>query len=80
VRATPGLGLPFAAPTFNEVVVSVPDASAALARADAAGILGGLDLSPYEGDLGPALLVCATELVSRDSIDRLVAALAGARA
>jgi glycine dehydrogenase subunit 1 len=80
VRATPGLALPFAAPTFNEVVVSVPDAGAALARADAAGLLGGLDLAPYEPDLGPALLVCATELASRDTIDRLVAALAGAPA
>ena len=80
VRATPGLELPFAAPTFNEVVVSVPDADAALARADADAILGGLDLAPYESDLGPALLVCATELVSRDAIERLVAALAGVRA
>ncbi|MCU0668360.1 MAG: glycine dehydrogenase, partial [Myxococcota bacterium] len=78
IRATPGIALPFAAPTFNEVVESVPDAGAALARADAAGLLGGLDLAPYEPDLGPALLVCATELVSRDAIDRLVAALAGA--
>ena len=53
-------------------------AGAAPARADAAGLLGGLALAPYEPDLGPALLVCATELVSRDAIDRLVASLAGA--
>jgi glycine dehydrogenase subunit 1 len=48
VRATPGLGLPLAAPTFNEFVVSVPDAGAALARAQEVGIVGGLDLAPWE--------------------------------
>ncbi|MCL4685565.1 aminomethyl-transferring glycine dehydrogenase subunit GcvPA [Myxococcota bacterium] len=77
VRETPGLSLPLAAPGFNEFVVGVPDsAAAALARAREAGIVGGLDLAPYEPELGPALLVCATELASRASIDELVARLA----
>jgi len=78
IRATRGLGLPLAAPTFNEFVVSVPNAGAALARAEDAGLIGGLDLAPFEPSLGPALLVCATELATRDAIDRLVGALAGA--
>jgi glycine dehydrogenase subunit 1 len=78
VRATPGLTLPLAAPTFNEFVVGLSDApAAALARALDAGIVGGLDLAPYAPELGPALLVCTTERVSRAQIDRLVAALAG---
>ena len=78
VRATPGLELPFPAPTFNEFVVRVPDsAAAALARALEAGLVGGLDLSPWADDLGPAVLVCTTELVSRTDIDALVTALAG---
>jgi glycine dehydrogenase subunit 1 len=81
VRETPGLGLPLAAPGFNELVVSVPDSgAAALARAREAGIVGGLDLAPYEESLGPAVLVCATELARRDAMDRLVASLAGAPA
>jgi glycine dehydrogenase subunit 1 len=81
VRATPGLSLPLAAPTFNEFVVGLSDApDAALARALDAGIVGGLDLAPFAPELGPALLVCATERVSRGEIDRLVAALAGRRA
>ncbi len=76
---TPGLRLPLAAPTFNEFVVGVPDSgAAALARALDAGIVGGLDLAPYADDLGPAVLVCTTELVSRADIDRLLGALAGA--
>jgi glycine dehydrogenase subunit 1 len=77
VRTSTGLALPFAAPTFNECVVAVPDAGAALARAADAGFMGGLDLAPYEPDLGAALLVCATELASKASIDALVASLAG---
>jgi glycine dehydrogenase subunit 1 len=78
VRATPGLSLPLAAPTFNEFVVGLSDApAAALRRALDADIVGGLDLAPYAPELGPALLVCATERSSRAEIDRLVAALAG---
>jgi len=51
--------------------------AAALARALDAGIVGGLDLAPYAPELGSSLLVCATELSTRDAIDRLIAALAG---
>jgi len=80
IRGAPGLALPLAAPTFNEFVVSVPDPLAALARADEAGLVGGLDLAPYEPSLGPALLVCATELATRAAMDALVAALTGRRA
>jgi glycine dehydrogenase subunit 1 len=81
VRETPGLSLPLAAPVFNEFVVGLEQpVDEALERARSAGILGGLDLAPYAPELGPALLVCTTELVSRTAIDRLVQALgAGAR-
>ncbi len=73
-----GLALPFPAPTFNEFVVRVPDSGeAALARARDAGIVGGLDLAAFEPELGPAVLVCATELARREAIDRLAASLAG---
>jgi glycine dehydrogenase subunit 1 len=78
VRATPGLSLPFPAQTFNEFVVGIEGSTtSALARARAAGIVAGLDLAGAAPELGPALLVCTTELASRDAIDRLVAALAG---
>jgi glycine dehydrogenase subunit 1 len=78
VRETPGLSLPLEAPGFNEFVVRVPDeAPAALARALDDGIVGGLDLSAAAPELGPAVLVCTTELAGREAIDRLVAALAG---
>jgi glycine dehydrogenase subunit 1 len=78
VRETPGLSLPLSAPGFNEFVVGVPDSAAmALERAYAAGIVGGLDLSAYQPELGPAVLVCTTEMASRTAIDRLLRALAG---
>ena len=78
VRKTKGLSLPLLSPTFNEFVVGVEDgADAALARALEAGIVGGLDLAIDAPELGPAVLVCTTELSTRDAIDRLVAALAG---
>ncbi|NNL66390.1 MAG: aminomethyl-transferring glycine dehydrogenase subunit GcvPA [Myxococcales bacterium] len=78
VAQTPGLSLPLPAATFNEFVVGLDGpAEAALARAREAGIVGGLDLAHFAPELGPALLVCTTELSSRDAIDRLVAALAG---
>ena len=83
VAATPGLSLPFSAPVFHETVVKLrPDDSAAAAaeRALADRIVPGLDLAPWAPELGPALLVCTTELTSRDAIDRLVRALAGGAA
>jgi glycine dehydrogenase subunit 1 len=82
VRATPGLALPHdGTPGFNEFVVGVPDSgAAALERARAAGVVGGLDLADVAPQLGPGVLVCATELTSRSAIDRNIAALAGQEA
>ena len=80
VRRTPGLSLPLAAPTFHEFVVGLPGpAEAALARALDAGLVGGLDLASHAPELGPAVLVCTTELARRPDIDRLLRALAGSR-
>jgi len=78
VRATAGLSLPFAAPTFNEFVIGLSGpAEPALARARRAGVVAGLDLARHAPALGPAVLFCATELASRESIDRALALLAG---
>jgi glycine dehydrogenase subunit 1 len=82
VAATPGLSLPLAAPSFHEFVIGLragDSADAALARARDDRLLGGLDLAAFAPELGPALLVCATELASRDAMDRLARALGGTR-
>ena len=78
IRETPGLELAFSAPTFNEFAVrlGVP-AGEALAGAQRAGIIGGLDLAAHAPELGSALLVCTTELNGKESIDRLISSLAG---
>ena len=78
IRETSGLALAYSAPTFNELAVRLPlPASEALARAERAGIIAGLDLRPHLPELGPALLICTTELNGRESIDRLIGILAG---
>ena len=68
-----GYHLLFSAPVFNEFVVKtprpVPEINAALEKA---GIMGGLDLQPLYPELGPAMLLCATEMVRKEEIDRLV--------
>jgi glycine dehydrogenase subunit 1 len=79
IRETRGLSLPFEAPTFNEFAVRVEGGgAAALARAREAGIVAGLDLSRDDAELDSTLLVCTTELSTREAIDRLVGVLAGA--
>ncbi len=78
VREHPDLELVFPGPTFNEFALRVPDsAAAALSRALEIGAVGGYDLSRTHPELGPALLLCTTEMVDRAAIDRVVDALAG---
>lgn len=79
VRLIDRLDLVYSAPTFNEFAVRVADSShAALERAQKAGCLGGLDLSVYgKKDWKNSVLVCTTELATREAIDRVLAALAG---
>ncbi len=80
VRETPGLRLVTSAASFNEIAVAVPgSAQAALARARDAGVVAGLDLAPFAPQLGPSVLMCTTELASREAIDRALALLAGRR-
>jgi len=76
VAALPGYTLANRAPFFNELVLRSPrpvdEVRAALAGQ---GILAGYPLGRDYGELADALLLCTTELNTRDEIDRLVAAL-----
>jgi glycine dehydrogenase subunit 1 len=72
----PGCELGFDAPFFHEFVVRTPEPARAInERLAAAGIVGGYDLGHLDPTLDRALLLCATELNGKASIDRLVAAL-----
>jgi glycine dehydrogenase subunit 1 len=67
-----GAPLPFSAPHFNEFVVKTPaDAEDVLAALREDRIIGGLNLGRLYPELKNHLLVCVTELVARESIDRM---------
>jgi glycine dehydrogenase subunit 1 len=67
----------FGAPFFNEFVTRYRgDLRALQAECAKAGILPGLDLTPYAADLKNCILWCATELNSRGQIEQLVEVLA----
>lgn len=69
----PGFALALDGPFFNEFVVKTPVPAAVVNRHLAEqGILGGLDLSSVASSLDHHLLLCATELNDRESIDRFV--------
>ena len=77
LTALDGFELALDAPFFHEFVVRAPSpASEINARLLDAGIIGGYDLGRLDPALSHHLLLCATELNGRSSIDALVAALA----
>jgi glycine dehydrogenase subunit 1 len=71
-----GVRAAFAGPCFHEAVLLLDRPAAGVLRSLAArGIFGGLDLAPYYPELGPALLVCATETKTSADIEHYRAAL-----
>lgn len=75
LAAIPGVIAPFRAPLFNEFVVKPPcDADELLAELRKVKIIGGLNLKRFYPELKNHLLVCITETVSREAIDRTVEA------
>jgi len=71
-----GVETAFSSPTFNEFTVKVKGgAEAALKKLLEKKIIGGLALKRYYPELGDCLLVCATEMNSKEEIDALSAAL-----
>jgi glycine dehydrogenase subunit 1 len=70
-----GLPAPFTAPHFNEFVLKVPGRSGDLLESLLKeGIIGGLELERFYPELSNHLLVCVTEVVSKDTLDRMAAA------
>jgi glycine dehydrogenase subunit 1 len=73
ISRLPGYRLPFGGTFFKEFVVRCPRPPADVNRhLREHGILGGVDVSDQVPD---GLLLCVTEMNTRDEIDRLVAAL-----
>ena len=69
-----GISTAFRAPYFNEFVVKIPgDTADFLAALEEQKIIGGLPLEHFYPELKDHLLVCATEMVTRAAIDRMIA-------
>ena len=71
-----GVRAAFVGPRFHESVLLLDRPAAAVLRSlETQGILGGVDLAADYPELGPALLVCATETKTDDDIERFGNAL-----
>lgn len=62
----------FAAPVYNEFVLRCPDARLVNEKLQTAGIIGGYELSKNYPELDNALLFCATEMLSKDDMDKVI--------
>ena len=71
-----GVRVAFAGSRFHEAVVLLERPVAdVLRRLESQGILGGVDLAADYPELGPALLVCATETKTTADLQRFVDSL-----
>jgi glycine dehydrogenase subunit 1 len=68
--------LRFAAPFFNEFVITGSDAATAWAAARQRGVLAGVPLQRWYPELADSLLLCVTEVHDAAALDRLVGVLA----
>jgi len=62
----------FTAPVYNEFVVSCTDARLVNEKLQAAGIIGGYELHKDYPELENTLLFCATEMLSKDDMDKVI--------
>jgi glycine dehydrogenase subunit 1 len=76
LSSLPGFSLPFDAPVFNEFVLECPmKASDILNRLAEKDILGGVDLGRWYPNLDRSILICTTEMNTREEIDRFAKTL-----
>jgi glycine dehydrogenase subunit 1 len=72
----PGVKLAFTSPHFHEFVLKTDKPVADIEKkVRAAGLRGGLDLTPWHPELGNASLWCVTEAHPQEALDRLVEVL-----
>ncbi len=77
LSAIKGVSIPFEARTFNEFVFeTAKPAAELLAKLDAQGIIGGVDLGRFYPDTDQMILVCVTEMNTREEMDRYAQVLA----
>ncbi len=62
----------FTAPVYNEIVLRCPDSKKVNEKLKNEGIIGGYELQKDYPELENSLLFCATEMISKTGIDRVV--------
>lgn len=67
----------FSGPVYNEFVMRCPDPAGVNEQLAGQGIIGGLEIREDYAELDGALLLCATEMLSRPDIDRVISILEG---
>jgi glycine dehydrogenase subunit 1 len=65
----------FCAPVYNEFVLRCPDANKVNKKLKNEGIIGGYELQKDYPELENTLLFCATEMISKEDIDKVAAIL-----
>jgi glycine dehydrogenase subunit 1 len=65
----------FPAPVYNEFVMSCPDSKIVNEKLKNEGIIGGYELQKDYPELKNALLFCATEMISKEDIDKIATIL-----
>ncbi|HMA53980.1 MAG TPA: aminomethyl-transferring glycine dehydrogenase subunit GcvPA [Acidobacteriota bacterium] len=76
LAAIPGVKRKFTGPVFNEFAIEIPKPWPAVdAALRAKGIVGGYGLGAEFPEAGDAVLVCVTEMRTKDEIDRLARTL-----
>ena len=70
-----GISIPYTAPTYNEFVIRLEDKEKVQERLAEHNILPLVELSKYDNALQNEVLVCVTELHTREEIDKLIQAI-----
>jgi glycine dehydrogenase subunit 1 len=65
----------FPAPVYNEFILRCPDAKKVNKKLKKEGIIGGYELKKDYPELKDILLFCATEMISKENIDKVAATL-----
>lgn len=67
----------FSGPVYNEFAMRCPDIASVNRKLAEEGIIGGLEVGEDYPELGDSLLFCATEMLSRQDMDRVISIMKG---
>jgi glycine dehydrogenase subunit 1 len=77
LSALTGWELALSGPVYNEFVMRCPDSKSVNQKLENEGIIGGYELGRDYPEMKDSLLFCATEMMTRENLDRVVSILMG---